>query len=169
MLENKRKIPIFFSRWFIQCNEGYQLNIEFTDFNVEPELDRVVLMSVNSGGSKKVVAEVKSTGSYRTDSNQLLLRFTTDCDVSNLGFRAVISAEENEIPQIPTTSPLDTTTSSLETTTSSLETTDNVYVTTPSPSEITTLPMETTETTTVNTNCESICSLDILNVFIIVS
>jgi len=106
--------------WFIRCNEGYQLNIEFTDFNVEPELDRVVLMSVNSGGSKKVLSEVKSTGSYRTNSNQLIVRFTSDCDVTNTGFRTVISAVENEGSKPQTTTTL--------------------------PSEITTLPMETTQT-----------------------
>ena len=119
-------------------------------------------MSVNSGGSKKVVAEVKSTGSYRTDSNQILLRFTTDCDVSNTGFRAVISAVEDSKPQTTTTSPSDIVTLPLETTTSSQERTDSVYETT----EITTLPMETTETATGNTNCESICSLNVLIVFI---
>ena len=102
-------------------------------------------MSVNSGGSKKVVAEVKSTGSYQTDSNQLLLRFTTDCDVSNTGFRAVISAVENEdsVPET-TTSSLETTTTLQEATTSSQEITDT------SPLEITALPLETTE----SINCE---------------
>ena len=72
-----------------------------------------------------MLSEVKSTGSYRTNSNQLIVRFTSDCDVTNTGFRAVISAVENE---------------------------GSVPKTTTVPSEVTptTLPMETTQTI----NCE---------------
>ena len=126
ILKHKLIKQVILPRWYIRCSDGYRFNVDFTDFNIEAELDRVVLFSVDDDGTKKLLAEVNSVGKYQTDSNQLLIIFHSDCDLSMRGFRAVVSVVEIDVPQTTTTAPLETTAATLQTTAASLETTESI-------------------------------------------
>ena len=126
ILKHKLIKQVILPRWYIRCSDGYRFNVDFTDFNIEAELDRVVLFSVDDDGTKKLLAEVSSVGNYQTDSNQLLVLFNSDCDLSMRGFRAVVSVVEIDVPQTTNAEPLQTTAAPLQTTTTPLETTDSI-------------------------------------------
>jgi len=103
------------------CHQGYTFNLRITDFDVEEDLDRLTLLSISSSQSASVVEEIRpitSVGTVETGTNQLLIRFRTDCDTSLSGFRGVLTAvrsgdststQQNSTPSLATTSDLMTT------------------------------------------------------------
>merc|ERR1719427_649981 len=77
------------------CQQGYTFKFRGTDFDVEEDLDRLTLLSISSSQSESTVEEIRqitSVGTVETGTNQLLIRFRTDCDTSLSGFRGVLTA-----------------------------------------------------------------------------
>ena len=63
-----------------------------THFDVEEDMDSLKLYSISSGQSETVVSEIRSVGPVKTNTNQLLVEFRSDCDGSFTGFRGVLTA-----------------------------------------------------------------------------
>merc|ERR1719427_433877 len=103
------------------CHQDYTFNFRVTDFDVEQDLDRLMLLSISSSQSESIVEEIRpitSVGTVETGTNQLLMRFQSDCDTSLSGFRGVLTAvrsgdststQQSTTPSFATTSDLMTT------------------------------------------------------------
>jgi len=78
--------------YLFRCDESHVFNLEMTHFDVEEDMDSLKLYSISSGQSETVVSEIRSVGPVKTNTNQLLVEFRSDCDGSFTGFRGVLTA-----------------------------------------------------------------------------
>ena len=94
-------------RWIVRCHPDYVFNLQFTHFKVEAEFDDVTLFDVTEG-SRRLISEVSGLGTTETNTNNLMINFQSDCDVTMSGFRAVVSTfKRNDVQE--TTLPVATT------------------------------------------------------------
>jgi len=92
--------------WYLRCQEGYSFNVNVTEFDMEEDLDRIVLISAPPGGDKKLIKEISCRGLTETHTNDLVVTFRSDCDVTARGFRAsvtVVEAYHGETATLPET------------------------------------------------------------------
>jgi len=78
--------------YLFRCDESHVFNLEMTHFDVEQDMDSLKLYSISSGQSETVVSEIRSVGPVKTQTNQLLVEFRSDCDSSFAGFRGILTA-----------------------------------------------------------------------------
>ena len=79
--------------------------MKVTHFDIESEFDSLNLFDVSSEGPRRLISEISAVGTTETNTNNLLLRFRSDCDSTFSGFRAVLTAVK-KINLQETTSPV---------------------------------------------------------------
>jgi len=119
--------------WIVRCHPDYAFNIKFTHFDIEAEFDGINVFDITQEGSRRLVSDVTGLGITETNTNNLMIKFQSDCDVTMSGFRAVLTAVEKNNNHETTSSASDlpkTTQSTLDTTTYNPEKTSKIYETT---------------------------------------
>jgi len=152
------------TRWIVRCHPDYTFNIKFTHFDIEAEFDGISIFDFSQEGSRRLVSDVTGVGTTETNTNNLMIKFQSDCDVTMSGFRAVLTAVEknnnhettssaSDLPKT-TQSTLDTTTYNAEKTTQTDTTTyqegTSLKMTTPFNLQTTTSVLGYSDTTTYN-------------------
>jgi len=89
--------------WNVRCNKGYTFNIEVKSFDIESEFDSLILFDVSSEGPRRLISEISAVGTTETNTDNLLLWFRSDCDLTFSGFRAVVTAVKRNSFQETTT------------------------------------------------------------------
>jgi len=89
--------------WIVRCHPDYKFNIQFTQFDIEAEFDGIALFDITEG-SRRLVLDVTGLETVETNTNNLLIKFKSDCDVTMSGFRAVVSAVKRNDVQETTSS-----------------------------------------------------------------
>merc|ERR1719317_1373609 len=106
--------------WIIRCHPDYAFNIKFTHFDIEVEFDGINVFDITQEGSRRLLSQVLGLGTTETNTNNLMIKFQSDCDVTMSGFRAVLTAVKKNNAHETTSSVSDlpkTTQSTLDTTT----------------------------------------------------
>ena len=98
----------FFFRYLFRCDQNYNFNLNVTNFNVEQGMDTLTVYAISPQLSKTVVSEVKAVGHVHTHTNQLLVEFRSDCDISLDGFRGVLTTVKSKDNQNVSTSSMST-------------------------------------------------------------
>ena len=76
-----------------------------TYFDVEADFDSINVFEITQEGSHRLISEISGLETVETNTNNLMIKFQSDCDVTMSGFRAVVSAVKRNDVQV-TTSPV---------------------------------------------------------------
>ena len=81
----------------------FVFNLRIKNFEIEKEFDGLNLFDL-SEGSRRLISEVSGLGTTETNTNNLLMKFKSDCDSNFSGFRAVLTAVKKNDAQETTSS-----------------------------------------------------------------
>merc|ERR1719427_2275357 len=85
---NYPKISIH--RWLLSTLPGYSLTINFKNVDLEENVDNIRVYSFNEKNQKTHIKSIRSVDKLSTESNKILIVFTSDCSENHRGFNATI-------------------------------------------------------------------------------
>ena len=85
---NYPKISIH--RWLLSTLPGYSLTIDFKNVDLEENVDNIQVYSFNENHNKTHIKSIRGVEKLSTESNKILIIFTSDCSENHRGFNATV-------------------------------------------------------------------------------
>merc|ERR1719427_943849 len=111
-------------RWLLSTLPGHSLTVDFKSVDIEKNVDNIQVYSFNNKNEKTHIKSVRAVEKLSTESNRILIIFTSDCSESHRGFNATVSVNRITTTTDPSTqlSSRQTDQATLEKTTASIRT-----------------------------------------------
>merc|ERR1719427_797521 len=91
-------------RWLLSTLTGYSLTIDFKNVDLEENVDNIRVYSFNEKNQKTHIKSIRNVVKLNTESNKILIIFTSDCSENRRGFKATINVNRINTTTEPTNS-----------------------------------------------------------------
>merc|ERR1712183_799165 len=91
-------------RWLLSTLTGYTLTIDFKNVDLEENVDTIQVYSFNEKKEKTHIKSIRNVEKLNTESNKILIIFTSDCSENRRGFKATINVNKINSTTEPTSS-----------------------------------------------------------------
>ena len=78
-------------RWLLSTQAGYSLIVDFKSVDLEENVDNIQVYRFNQKNKKTHRKSIRSVEKLSTESNRILIIFTSDCSENHRGFNATVN------------------------------------------------------------------------------
>merc|ERR1719427_1991109 len=78
-------------RWLLSTLTGHSLTIDFKSVDLEENVDNIQVYSFDENNNKTHIKSIRSVEKLSTESNKILVVFTSDCNENHRGFNATVN------------------------------------------------------------------------------
>ena len=89
-------------RWLLSTVTGYSLTIDFKNVDLEENIDNIQVYTLKENNNKTHIKSIRNVEKLNTESNKILIIFTSDCSENHRGFKANINVNRIYTTTAPT-------------------------------------------------------------------